>query len=98
VSNEGRPEYRALAELERVLEHVQEELASWRRRAHKAESDRAEMGINHDVVASREMISELELDNRAKSDRLRLVRERVESLLARLKFLEEQIDMGDQNR
>jgi hypothetical protein len=98
VSNEGRPEYRALAELERVLEHVQEELTSWRRRAHKAESDRAEMGLDHDVVASREMIAELESDNRAKSDRLKLVRERVEGLLARLKFLEEQINMDEQGR
>jgi len=98
VSNAGRPEYRALAELERVLEHVQEELTSWRRRAHKAESDRAEMGLDHDVVASREMITELERDNRAKSDRLKLVRERVEGLLARLKFLEEQINMDEQGR
>ena len=55
MSNEDRPEFRALGELERVLEHVQEELASFRRRAHKAELDRAEMGIDHDVVASREM-------------------------------------------
>lgn len=98
MSNAGRPEYRALAELERVLEHVQEELTSWRRRAHKAESDRAEMGLDHDVVASREMITELERDNRAKSDRLKLVRERVEGLLARLKFLEEQINMDEQGR
>lgn len=98
MSNEGRPEYRALSELERVLEHVQEELASWRRRAHKAESDRAEMGLDHDVVASREMIAELERDNHAKSDRLRLVRERVDGLLARLKFLEEQIDVDEQSR
>ena len=98
MSNEGRPEFRALAELERVLEHVQEELTSWRRRAHKAETDRTEMGIDHDVVASREMISELERDNHEKGDRLRLVRERVDGLLARLKFLEEQVDMDEQSR
>ena len=98
MSNEGRPEYRALAELERVLEHVQEELTSWRRRAHKAESDRAEMGIDHDVVASREAIAELERENHLKSDRLKLVRERINGLLARLKFLEEQIDMDDKSR
>jgi hypothetical protein len=98
VSNEGRPEFRALAELERVLEHVQEELASFRRRAHKAELDRAEMGIDHDVVASREMIAELERENNEKSDRLGLARERVEGLLARLKFLEEQVDLDEQSR
>ena len=98
MSNEGRPEFRALAELERVLGHVQEELSSWRRRAHKAESDRVEMGIDHDVVASREMITELEHDNHEKGDRLKLARERVDGLLARLKFLEEQIDMDEQGR
>lgn len=98
MSNEGRPEFRALAELERVLEHVQEELASWRRRAHKAESDRAEMGIDHDVIASREMITELERENLEKGDRLGLARERVDGLLARLRFLEEQVEMDEQSR
>ncbi len=98
MSNEGRPEFRALAELERVLGHVHEEVTSWRRRAHKAESDRAEMGIDHDMVTTREMITELERDNHEKSDRLQLVRERVDGLLARLKFLEEQVDMDEQSR
>jgi len=98
VSNEDRPEFRALGELERVLEHVQEELASFRRRAHKAESDRAEMGVDHDVVSSREMITELERDNHEKSDRLGLARERVDGLLARLKFLEEQVDIDEQSQ
>ena len=98
MSNEDRPEFRALAELERVLEHVQEELASFRRRAHKAELDRVELGIDHDVVASREMITELERDNLEKNDRLGLARERVDGLLARLKFLEEQVDIDEQSR
>ena len=47
---------------------------------------------------AREVLDELESDNRAKSDRLKLVRERVEGLLARLKFLEEQINMDEQGR
>jgi hypothetical protein len=98
VSNADRPEFRALAELERVLEHVHEELASFRRRAQKAELDRAEMGMGHDVVASREMITELERDNLDKSDRLGLARDHVDGLLARLKFLEEQVDMDEQSR
>lgn len=98
MSNEDRPEFKALGELERVLEHVQEELASFRRRALKAESDRAEMGIDHDVVASREMITELERDNHEKNDRLGLARDRVDGLLARLKFLEEQVDIDEQSR
>jgi uncharacterized protein involved in exopolysaccharide biosynthesis len=98
VSNEDRPEFRALAELERVLEHVQEELASFRRRAQKAELDRDEMGIDHDVVASRETITELERDNLDKNDRLGMARVRVDGLLARLKFLEEQVGMDEQSQ
>ncbi len=98
MSNEGRPEFRALAELERVLEHVHEELASFRRRAHKAELDRAELGVDLDVVASREAITELERDNVEKSGRLGLARERVDGLLARLKFLEQQVDIDEQSR
>jgi hypothetical protein len=56
------------------------------------------MGIDHDAVASREMIFELEQDNQERGDRLMLVRERVNGLLARLKFLEEQVDMDEQSR
>jgi hypothetical protein len=56
------------------------------------------MGIDHDMVTTREMITELERDNHEKSDRLQLVRERVDGLLARLKFLEEQVDMDEQSR
>jgi hypothetical protein len=73
-------------------------LASFRRRAHKAELDRTELGVDYDVVASREMITELERENHEKNDRLGLARERVEGLLARLKFLEEQVDTDEQSR
>ncbi len=98
MSNEGRPEFRALAELERVLGHVQEELASWRRRAHKAESDRADMGVSQKALASRETIEALEHQNQEKLERLNLARDRVDGLLARLKFLEEQTDMEERGR
>ncbi len=98
MSNEGRPEFRALAELERVLQHVHEELASFRRRAQKAEFDRAELGVDHDVVAAREMITDLERDNIDKGDRLDSARERVDGLLARLKFLEQQVDIDEQSQ
>jgi len=56
------------------------------------------MGIDHDVVASREMITELERDNHEKHYRLGLARERVNGLLARLKFLEQQVDIDEQSR
>ncbi len=98
MSYEGRAEFRALAELERVLMHVQNELASFRRRAHKAESDRAEMGMSQDIVASREKITQLERDKDESTERLGVARERVDGLLARLRFLEEQVDSEDRNQ
>ncbi len=98
MPNDDRPEVAALAELGRVLEHVKDELASWRRRALKAESDRESMGLDHDVVASRERIRELEGENSEMVGRLTAARRRVEDLLARLKFLEEQVELEEQNR
>jgi predicted nuclease with TOPRIM domain len=98
VLNGDRPELAALGELERVLEHVKDELASWRRRALQAEADRAAIGLNHDVVASRERIRELEEEKVAIVARLNAARERVDDLLARLKFLEEQVELEEQDR
>ena len=96
MSNVERPEIQALTELERVLQHVKDELASWRRRALKAEAHRAEMGIDHDVVATRERIRELELENEQTNTRLQAARTRVDDLLARLRFLEEQVRLEGQ--
>ena len=96
--NAERPDFRALTELERVLQHVKDELASWRRRALTAETHRAEMGLDHDAVAARERIRELEVENERISGRLQTARTHVDDLLARLKFLEEQVGSEDQTR
>jgi chromosome segregation ATPase len=88
----------ALAELARVIDHVKDELASWRRRALKAESERAEMGVDHDAVASRGRIVELEKENEEMVQRLGAARDRVEGLLARLRFLEEQVEVEEPSR
>jgi predicted nuclease with TOPRIM domain len=98
VLNAERPDFRALTELERVLQHVKDELASWRRRALTAETRRAEMGLDHDAVAARERIRELEVENERISGRLQTARTHVDDLLARLKFLEEQVGSEDQTR
>jgi hypothetical protein len=79
-----------------VLQHVKDELASWRRRALKAETQRAETGADHDAVASRQRVKELEQENEEMTDRLDAARGRVEHLLERLKFLEEQVGTEDQ--
>jgi predicted nuclease with TOPRIM domain len=96
-SNADRPELHALRELEAVIGHITEELAGWRRRALKAETQR-ELGVPHDVVGARERILELEQANTDLEDRLAGARERVEHLLTRLQFLEEQVGAEAQPR
>ena len=95
MSNAERPETRALSRLEEVLGHLTDELASWRRRALKAEGRRAELG-DYDVVASQERIRELERENAELRRRLSLARDRVEGLLSRLGFIEEQVAIEEQ--
>lgn len=91
MSNDG-PEFTALGELEGVLVHLSEELASWRRRALKAEQ-RPELGVATDVVGARERVVELEDENQELRERLDSARQRVVDLLSRLQFLEEQVAM-----
>jgi len=98
VSSSDRPEFAALDELSRVLEHVKDELASWRRRALQAESERASIGAEHDVVTSHAKIKELETENAEVTSRLDSARGRIADLLARLEFLEEQVELEEQSR
>jgi uncharacterized protein involved in exopolysaccharide biosynthesis len=97
-SNADRPELHALGELEAVIGHITAELAGWRRRALKAETQRTALGVGHDVVGARERILELEQANADLQDRLVAARERVEHLLGRLQFLEEQVGLEGQPR
>jgi len=98
ASNDERPELRALAELEAVIGAVTQEVAAWRRRALKAEAGRAQAGAAPDLAAARDRIQELEDENLELHHRLRTARERVEQLLARLQFLEEQVDLEGPSR
>lgn len=96
MSNDG-PEFAALGELEGVLEHLAEELASWRRRALKAEQ-RPGLGDGSDVVGARERVVELEDETRELRERLDTARQRVVDLLNRLRFLEDQVAMEGSSR
>ena len=98
ASNDDRPELRALAELETVIGAVTEEVAAWRRRALKAEATRAQAGATPDLEAARDRIQTLEDENLELHHRLRIARERVEQLLSRLEFLEEQVAAEGPNR
>jgi hypothetical protein len=91
-----RPDARPLNELAELLQHVGEELAAWRRRSLKAESDTQEMKASGGVLAGPELIQarqrviELELENQSLRQRLEATRERVRLLVDRLAFLEQE--------
>jgi len=89
---------RALAELETVVGHVSDELSAWRRRALKAESQQGGLGLDHDAIAARARIVELEHANAELTTRLERARERVAALLERLHFLEEQVSLEENVR
>lgn len=86
ASGGERADLDALRELEEVLRHFENELASWRRRALSAESRLAE--ADGGVSAPKNV--ELEDENRTLSDRLLAAKGRLGDLLDRLRFLEQQ--------
>ncbi len=95
MSHDERPEFRALDGLQEVLRNVTDELSAWRRRAQRAE---AMLGEGHDAVAQRERVLDLEAEHRDMQERLEVARVRVEELLKRLQFLEEQVAVEEQAR
>jgi predicted RNase H-like nuclease (RuvC/YqgF family) len=98
VSNAERVDFQALAQLEAAIEQVTEELATWRRRAHKAESDRVDLSGDGDIVDARARIVDLEGENKDLRNRVQQTRRRVTELLTRLRFLEEQTATGEARR
>ncbi|HTH65951.1 MAG TPA: hypothetical protein VL563_14795 [Gemmatimonadales bacterium] len=78
-----RADLRALDQLEAVLRELGEEMATWRARALKAEPSRGGGGGGA-------RSSELESENRQLRGRLEAARVRVQELVTRLAFLEEQ--------
>lgn len=79
-----RADLRALDQLEAVLRELGEEMATWRARALKAEPSRGGGG------GGGARSSELESENRQLRGRLEAARVRVQELVTRLAFLEEQ--------
>ncbi len=79
-----RPDVRdAIDQLEAVVRDVAEELAGWRSRAQKAES---ELKTRGGPIKN----TELESENKALRQRVEGARTRVHDLVQRLSFLEEQ--------
>ncbi len=95
MSYDERSDFRALDELQGVLRNVTDELSAWRRRAQRAETM---LGEGHDAVGQRERVLELEAEHRDMQERLEAARVRVEELLKRLQFLEDQMAVEEQAR
>jgi hypothetical protein len=76
MPDSGKPEFAALEELESVVRHLSDELAMWRRRAQKAEG--GERG------------ERTEAGNADLQRRVEATRGRLQDLLKRLQFLEDQ--------
>jgi chromosome segregation ATPase len=90
-----RPDLPALAELERVLQNMAEELAAWRRRTLKAEAELKEAQATGGAVApaelkeSRQRVIDLETENQSLRQRIEAAKERLRVLATRLSFLEQ---------
>jgi hypothetical protein len=85
-----RADSRALDQLEVVLREVAEELATWRARALKAESDARPGAPRTGSAAAGRADGESQSENRQLRARLEAARNRIQALLTRLAFLEEQ--------
>jgi predicted nuclease with TOPRIM domain len=96
MSFDDRPEFQALAELEQVLANLRDGIADWRRRALRAEGERAGIEAGADVVGLQQRLLSVEAENADLHRRLDAARERLNNLLSRLRFLEEQVALEEQ--
>jgi len=98
MSDNDPPEQRAFAELESLVHHLADELASFRRRALVAESrlkdidDHRERGVSSVDLAAR--VAQLERDNEGLQNRVESATLRVKQMLDRVKFLRQQAQGG----
>ena len=84
-----------LDQLETILRHVADELATWRARAQKAEAELKESGARGAGAARpdpevKARAAEVEQENKLLRQRVDAAKVRVQDLLSRLTFLEEQ--------
>ena len=91
MSDSERPERAAFAELEQLVKHLGDELASFRRRALQAEARLKSLettGVKG--VVSPERVQFLERENVGLNKRLDDARERTNQMMDRVRFLREQ--------
>jgi hypothetical protein len=87
----------AFAELQALVRHLGEELASFRGRALSAESRLRAVAqrLGDDGVESAERVGELERENEELRRRLAVAGEQARQMLERLRFLRQQQDGGE---
>jgi hypothetical protein len=93
VSDSVRPEIAAFAELEQLVKHLGDELASFRRRALQAEARVKSLestGVKG--VVSPERVQFLETENAGLRSRLDAARARTQQMIDRVRFLRQQHD------
>jgi hypothetical protein len=93
VSDSVRPETAAFAELEQLVKHLGDELASFRRRAMQAEArikGLESTGVKG--VVSPERVQLLEKENAGLTSRLDAARARTQQMIDRVRFLRQQHD------
>jgi uncharacterized protein involved in exopolysaccharide biosynthesis len=93
VSDSVRPETAAFAELEQLVKHLGDELASFRRRALQAEARLKTLestGVKG--VVSPERVNFLEKENAGLTTRLEAARTRTQQMIDRVRFLRQQHD------
>jgi uncharacterized protein involved in exopolysaccharide biosynthesis len=93
VSDSARPEIAAFAELDQLVKHLGDELASFRRRALQAEARLKSLestGVKG--VVSPERVQFLERENAGLNTRLEAARNRTQQMIDRVRFLRQQHD------
>jgi len=93
VSDNVHPEKAAFAELEQLVKHLGDELASFRRRALQAEArlkSLEQTGVKG--VASPERVQFLEREKAGLEKRLEAARARTQQMIDRVRFLRQQHD------
>jgi hypothetical protein len=93
VSDSARPEIAAFAELDQLVKHLGDELASFRRRALQAEARLKSLestGVKG--VVSPERVQFLERENAGLTTRLESARTRTQQMIDRVRFLRQQHD------
>jgi len=93
VSDNERPDLAAFQELEQLIHALAEEMASWRRRAHEAESRLRTLSNGSGGVKGSGR-SEVERENEELRRRLDSAQQRTKQLLDRLRFLRQQHELG----